>query len=300
MCKDVLYFFMFAINTHCILPHPILQPYVRCFAVRRFDTEGHEIPKPMIANHEMTMAFFFQSRLFNFKAIDKNAIPYVVKKNRFTESCFAGAQTFTKGSAIFKGSITLLNIHFKPVGFFHIFNICPKELVDKLGDIEDILSNEFICLQEQMHEAATCGESLTLLENFLIQKILSQKPKYRHKGITGASNFLLQKKGTYAIKRLANQCNMTLQTFEVQFAEQVGLNPKCFSRLLRFGSAVETKLYQPFRRWTDIANICGYYDQTHFIKDFKEFTFLSPKKFFKTMHPISETFDDDRNAAFTI
>jgi AraC-like DNA-binding protein len=291
--KSLFSVFMFTVDTHCILPGPMLQPYVRCFAMRHFDTDGRLLPKTMLVDHEMSMVFFLHSKLFGFDAIDKKAPAYIVKENGYAECCFTGPQTFIKGAVIFKGVTTLLNIHFKPVGFFHIFNIRPQELIDKMVDNEELLSKEVLLVQEQLHEAPTLKDCITLLEKFLINKIVSQKPKYRHRGIVWAADLLIQQKGFCSIKKLAHHCNMTLQTFEVQFIEQVGLSPKIFSRLLRFGLAVDLKLYQPDKSWTQIAHTCGYFDQAHFIKEFKKFTFLTPNKFIKTMHPVLENFDSD-------
>jgi AraC-like DNA-binding protein len=279
------------VYTRYILPHPLLLPYVRCFAVRKFDTGDCEFPKAMIADHEMTMAFFLHSKLFEFTAFDKDIIPYTVNKNGYAECCFAGLQTSTKGFLVFKGLTTLLNIHFKPTGFFYIFNISPKELVDKMDDTKSILSNEILLLHEQMHESNNISDCVVLLENFLIKKLISQKPHYKHTGISDACDFLINKKGMYCVKQLASDYNTTVQTLEVQFTEQVGIDPKYFCRVLRFNTAVNTKLYNPNKSWTDVAYSCGYYDQAHLIKDFKEFTLLSPRNFMITIHPPFENFE---------
>lgn len=279
---------MFTVDTYCTLPHRVLQAYVRCFAVRNFDMGEKELPKPMIADHEMTMAFFIKCKLYGFVSMDINNPSYLLKKSDVPECRFTGIQTFSKGFAIFKGPTTLINIHFKPVGFYYIFNIKPEELVNKLGDSEDVLSTEILSVNEKMNEASCIDESIKLLEHFLIKKLLSQKSKYRHEGIISASDFLVNQKGLYCISKLASLCNMTLQTFEVQFTEQVGINPKYFCRLLRFGLAVKLKMYRPFKNWNEIANMCGYYDQNHFNKEFKEFTSLTPKKYLPVMKPVFE------------
>jgi len=245
----------------------------------------------MLSDHEMTMVFFYHSKLFGFDGIDNKAVPYQVKKEGPSEICYTGVQTTTKGFVIFKGPTTLINIHFKPTGFFHIFNIRPAELVDKMGDCEDILSGEIVSLQDKMHAAGTIQEAVNILEQYLIRKMSSQNTKYRHKSISHVADFLIKQQGMYSIKKLAYHCNMTIQTFEVQFLEQVGINPKYFSRILRFVLATNIKLYQPFKSWTEIANMCGYYDQAHFIKEFKEFAFVSPKKYMLTMNPIFENFE---------
>ena len=279
---------MFTVNTKCILPHPVLQPYVRCFAVRSFDTGEMKFPKAMIADHEIIMIFFLRSKLFDFEPFNKSICPHIVTQD--SQCCFSSILTSTKGFIIFKGPVTILNIHFKPVGFFHIFNIRPKELIDKMDDNQTILSNEIVLIHEQMQYAKTIGDSINIIQLYLIKKLTSQKPRYKHLGIVGASELLLQHHGLYPITKLASACNITLQTFEVQFEEQVGINPKYFSRLLRFGLAVNTKLYNPTNSWTDVAHSCGYFDQMHLIKEFKEFTELSPKNFMEAIHPPVENF----------
>ena len=281
------------VYTQCILPHPLLQPYVRRFVIRKFDTGDCEFPKPMIADHEMTITFFLHCKLFEFTPFNKDIIPYTVNKHGIAECCFAGIQTSTKGFVVYKGPTTLLTIHFKPTGFFHIFYISPKEIVDKMGDSKNILSNEILLLHEQMQELNKISDCVILLENFLIKKLISQKPCYKHTGISEASDFLINKKGMYCIKQLASDYNMTVQTLEVQFTEQVGIDPKYFSRILRFNTAVNTKLYNPLKSWTDIAYTLGYYDQAHLIKDFKEFTLLSPRNFMITIHPPFENFQEN-------
>ena len=71
---------------------------------------------------------------------------------------------------VFKGLTTLLNIHFKPEGFFHIFYLSPKEIVDKIDDSKNILPNEILLLHEQMYESNNISDCVILLENFLIKK----------------------------------------------------------------------------------------------------------------------------------
>ena len=282
---------MLSVKTLCLLPNPVLSPFIKHYAVRIFDTGQQEMPKPMLADHEITMAFFLRCRIHDFRPLDHSAPVYSLNKRSEADCYFIGPQTLSKGFVIFKGEITLINIHFKPAGFINIFNISPREIKDCIGNTEDILSREVHLLQEQLHEGEYISECIQILEKFLVKKLLSHKFKYRHLSIQKASDYLIKEKGLFPIKELAHHSNMTIQTFEVQFVEQIGMSPKLYARLIRFGWAVELKLYQPAKSWTEIAHICGYYDQNHFVKEFKEFTLLSPNKFLKTMHPIVEDFE---------
>ncbi len=72
---------------------------------------------------------------------------------------------------------------------------------------------------------------------------------------------------------------MSVRTFERRFTEQVGVAPKMYLKLFRLNQALHLRLLSPAKSWTAIAHECGYFDQMHFIKDFKQFTGLTPTQF---------------------
>jgi AraC-like DNA-binding protein len=276
------------VKTYCIQPAQILQPYINHYAIRKFDTKDEELAKPMLADHEMTMVFFLTSKLHEFRRVaDSNASGSTGSYHQ-AACCFIGVQTTTKGFAIFRGDTTILVIHFKASGFLKIFGISPKEVVDCMGNNDEILSKEIQVVHDEMQEGKTFADSVRVLEKYLVKKLSANKYKYKHPGVAVAGHFLIQKKGMLPILELAHHCNMTLKTFELQFTDQVGIGPKHFARLVRFGWVVEIKANQPKKSWTEISNICGYFDQNHLIKDFREFTSMSPNQFLKAMHPLAE------------
>jgi AraC-like DNA-binding protein len=284
---------MHLVKTFCILPNPILSPYIRHYAIRVFDSGHQEMVKPMLADHEITMAFFLRCKIHDFRPLESSIPIYTLRKSYDADCYFIGLQTSAKGFAIFKGETTLLNIHFKPVGFMNIFNISPKEIKDRIDDSEDILSREVNLIHEELHDGRDFTECIQILEKYLIKKLTSYKLKYKHPSIRSAADYLIKEKGLYPIRQLAYHCNMTLQTFEVQFTEQVGIVPKLYSQLVRFGWTVELKLNNPTMSWTEIGHTCGYYDQNHLVKEFKKFSTLTPNKFLEKMHPIVENYEFD-------
>jgi AraC-like DNA-binding protein len=279
---------MLPVKTRCILPNPILRPYIRHYAIREFDSGQHEMAKPMLADHEISMAFFLRCKIHDFRPLESTTPVYTLNKSSEADCYIIGPQTFSKGFAIFKGETTLLNIHFKPVGFLNIFNIPPREVKDRIVDSEDILSSEVRLIHEELQEGKDFNECIEILEKYLIQKLMSHKSKYRHPSIQGVADFLIHEKGLVPVQDLACHCNMTLQTFEVQFTEQVGIVPKLYSQLVRLGRTIELKMSSPKESWTNIGLTCGYYDQNHLVKEFKKFTSFAPNKFFEKMHPVIE------------
>lgn len=274
--------------TRCIVPHKILQPYIRCFAIRQFDAGEDGFPKIIIADHEITVSLFVRSRPPKYEPSEKGE--YGFAGNLSIACHFIGLQNSTKGLLVFRGDTKILCIHFKPAGFIHLFNISPKEIFNKLGEVEALLSNEITTLYDRIQEQKSLSQGLCLLEKYLIRKLLTRKARYRHSAIRMASDFLISRKGIYPIKKLAYDCNMTMQTLETQFTDQVGTDPKSFCGIVRFNTAVNMKLYNPAMLWTSVAHSCGFYDQMHLIKDFKKFTSLSPKNFLRLINPPIETF----------
>ncbi len=70
-----------------------------------------------------------------------------------------------------------------------------------------------------------------------------------------------------------------MRQFERKFKQFSGFSPKLFSRIIRFQSAIK-KYDDKKMPLTEIAYECGYYDQSHFIHDFKEFSGYSPMQYF--------------------
>jgi AraC-like DNA-binding protein len=58
--------------------------------------------------------------------------------------------------------------------------------------------------------------------------------------------------------------------------DRIGMSPKAFARVIRFSAAYRLHEERPGLRWTDIAYRCGYFDQMHLIRDFRDFAGMPP------------------------
>lgn len=81
------------------------------------------------------------------------------------------------------------------------------------------------------------------------------------------------------VEALAKQVFQSTRQFERTFKQFAGFNPKLFSRIIRFQTALG-EYHNKDKSLTEIAYECGYYDQSHFIQDFKEFSGHNPKEYF--------------------
>ena len=99
----------------------------------------------------------------------------------------------------------------------------------------------------------------------------------------------------------ASKCNEVMAAFNgtqkhliAQFRKYIGLNPKHFQRILRFNDVFAKMQANQFLSWSDIAYLCGYSDQSHFIREFKNFSGFSPEEFLR------EDFEDETDNFFPL
>jgi len=260
------------VTTTEILPCPVLQSYVRCYTLREFDTMGADFMKPLPANHEVIMSFILSGSLDTAGLACTDVIPGSGKY-------ITGLQTAYFGSLIYNGNIRFFTIQFRPNGFYKLFNIPLDLITQKIYEASDVIGG-IRTYSERLHEA----EDLITLKNcsdeFLLEHLVKSKANDPYNSITSASA-LLFRNPNINIKKLAYEANMNLKSFELKFTRQVGLPPKLFARITRFNYALLMKTKNTLKNWTDIAHKCGYYDQMHFIKEFKQFAGDTPVNFYK-------------------
>jgi len=259
-------------------PSPLLQPFVKSYSLRQFNTAEEAVCRPVYALHEMYLTFYLDGK----PPLPQNYLGTDGEKFVF------GLQTCFQGLVNFQGYNRLFSIVFKPTGFFRLFGIPPTHFTDAVYGADTIFSRNMDRLQTQLQEAARFGQMVRYVEQLLLSYLFHSKAKDPHNSITATASLLLRNCGKTNIEWLAREANMSLKTFERAFTAQVGTGPKLFARIARFNTALDLKMAQANRDWTSIAHHCGYFDQVHFIKEFKSFAGDTPSRFFKTSPPPME------------
>jgi len=81
---------------------------------------------------------------------------------------------------------------------------------------------------------------------------------------------------------LAAQSYLSSSQFERQFKHYMAISPKAYARIVRFGSLQAALLVNPSIRLADLADVYGYSDQAHLIREFKSFAHCTPRDFAAT------------------
>ena len=90
------------------------------------------------------------------------------------------------------------------------------------------------------------------------------------------------------VRELTRELGMSERRFVEVFTSEVGLKPKLFSRIQRFQRALARIPGNPGTDWGNLALDCGYFDQAHFINDFREFSGLSPGDYVRLLRELRQ------------
>lgn len=171
-------------------------------------------------------------------------------------------------------NFSIFGVYLYPFALPQLFNIPSYITTNHHPDIETLLGQTGKQLQEQMLLAKTTAQRIAITTQFLENRLLQQQPK----PIYLAIKQVLQGNEVANINQLAYSFNLSTRQFERKFKEQAGFSPKLYSRIARFHKALQH--YGTTLPLTEIAYNCGYYDQSHFIRDFKAFSGHHPKTYF--------------------
>jgi len=264
------------VQTLELVPAPPLQDYIRCYNLRQFDTKGEEMRKAIPAVPGMFLSFWLSAAPVHLVTGDK-ITPVNVRERQLL-----GMQSGYIGHLAFSGRYQLLGIEFKGGGFHRIFGLPAREITDELLEGDAVLGSRMGQLQEQFQAAGSYQELKELADSFFLDALFKNQTAGDLR-IDKVLHHISDAKAPIDIEWLAEQANMSLRSFEQKFTEQVGLTPKLYSRILRFNHALALKIAMPEKKWTTIAHTCGYYDQMHFIKDFKTFAGSTPNIFLRQL-----------------
>jgi AraC-like DNA-binding protein len=126
-------------------------------------------------------------------------------------------------------------------------------------------------IRERLHAAGSAADRLALFEAALGARL----PRVR--GIDPlVADALARFDECSPVGAVVRDCGYSHRHFTAVFREAVGLKPKTYCRLLRFGRALDRLAAEPGIAWADLAAAEGYADQPHFNREFRDFAGLSP------------------------
>jgi len=174
---------------------------------------------------------------------------------------------------------SMLGVHFRPGGAFPFLGVPACEMADTHVDLAMFWGPSAAELRERLCLAATPEERFLLLEAVLVRR-LRQPPK-RHGAVSFALDAFERTDMDVSVRTVAQRVGLSQRRFIQVFAAEVGLTPKLYGRVRRFQRARKLVGKVAAPDWAGIAAACGYFDQSHLIRDFRAFSGLSPTAYLR-------------------
>ncbi len=257
-----------------IQPTSLLAPYIKNYwflkTVSNSATLARTVPTGM-----MNLIFHRGNRLLS------------VHDNELHPRAFLGGHEKTFADLEYSGQVDMISIVFHPTGvraFFNLPIIITNNLRLTADDLED---KELSLLENSLTSTEDDQMCILLIEQFLLKR-LTRLVEYNLNRIETAIRLI--NSGQTDVAALADAACLSRKQFNRIFSEYVGSNPKEFSRTIRFQRALHILETQPKISLTALTYECGYFDQSHLIKEFKTLSGYTPTEYIATCPPHSDYF----------
>lgn len=256
-------------NYQTFQPHQDLASLVSCYWTLEIPAQASAQRQRIIPDGTIEMAFILGDDIKRFTENDAFILqPRAMVLGQTIEPFYIEPT----------GYVNTFAIRFYPYGFANFVTIPIKELANKETPLASLFGAETAkALEQKIIKAANNEQRIEIIENFLLAR-LNEKATI-DKIVQSTVDSLLATNGNASIKALLKEDFAKRRQLERKFRAQIGISPKQLGKVIRIQTALKLLLNQEPENLTNIAYQCDYYDQAHFIKDFKEFTGINPKAF---------------------
>ena len=249
-----------------ILPSPDLQPWIRCFWTLSGDA-GTPYVERVLPDGCVEWVFHYES---DFQRLVDGV--YQVQPRSMVAGQIGRYIMLRSG-----GKTEVLGVRFQTWGAFAFFPCPAFELNEQSYTLEEVFGKEGKVIEAQVLDRNPM-EAIGWLQGFFRHQLkqISWEEEQKLKTVLA----WCRPDHRMSVSDLADNLGWSSRHLERRFQDLVGLSPKRVSGILRLQRVLHHAREQPDQRLTELAYQSGYYDQAHFIREFKSFAGVTPKAFF--------------------
>jgi AraC-like DNA-binding protein len=257
-------------------PRPVLQPYVECFWSRVSGLPAGSRSSATPDSH-LVLPDGCIDIIFDFS-------DYAVE-GELSQGADPVAGAFAVGTMTHPllvrsaGRLRFVGVRFKPGQSHRFLGIPASEVTNLRVGLEDLWSAEAKDLAERLSELGEPHLQVLELQEHL-ERMLRIRDLPDDRYITAIISQVTARRGEISVEQLARTAGITRQHLGRKFDYYVGVSPKLFIRLIRFRSLIEQAALVGVKDLSLVALDHGYYDQAHMTHDFREFSGVSPARYF--------------------
>lgn len=249
-----------------IIPSDKLKPYIRYFVISENAVEN---TYKIFPSTSLVIGFQYRGQLS------------AIKNSGEIDLATAGITGISDSYHVFKNSANIgtILVFFNEIGL-SFFTSCPaNELFNQSVSLENIFTKYAIKeAEEKLSLAKTDKQRIYIVEQFLLSQL---KDIQSDKLIIEAVKLIYQSKGTIKIADLSRRLFTSQSPLEKRFRKLVGTTPKKFASIVRFNTALDS--IDNSKSLIDICYENNFFDQAHFIKDFRQYTGDTPEHFKRSL-----------------
>ncbi|WP_206604245.1 DUF6597 domain-containing transcriptional factor [Aquimarina sediminis] len=271
---------LYLVNQKIFAPNSDLEDFVKCYWTLEGSKDETPQKNTIVPDGTMKLIFHYGDLYRHYPKSDSSILlprsfligqltkPYVVEPT---------------------GETGIFFVRFHPNGFLPFTTIPIKEMENTAVTLEKLFGESGLEIEQKIINANTNMERIDLIQSFLINRLTDDK--LIDKIVQSTIETITTANGQLSINELSKQTELNRRFLARKFSSTIGLSPKQLSKIVRLQTTLKTLLTKDVSKLTDLAHENEYFDQAHFIKDFKEFTGLTPKEFYGDHLKMSLIFD---------
>ena len=268
-------------SVHFATPSNILAPYIkRYWAIENRLDKGEKCVQRIIPTGLTELLLYFTPR------------PKVLNSNRYLSHNVALYGHHNNFYDIeLSGELSVFSIVFEPQGLMQFFKFPLHEICNQNVPLQYINGQAGRDLEEKMAEANTFQQRVNIAEIYFYNLLKNNYMDFEFRRINHVVELIKKTHGTINVSLLASKACLSRKQFERIFSQQIGISPKQYMKIIRFQYAIFQKQQNNDLSMTELIYESGYFDQPHFINDFKSFCGLTPKQYFTENEACSDFFE---------
>jgi AraC-like DNA-binding protein len=178
---------------------------------------------------------------------------------------------------------SVIGVAFKAGGAFPFLRLPAGELRDTTVSLDTLWGAAAIDLRDRLLEAPTHRDRFEILERALLAEL--NRGFDRHAAVGFALRRFMTEPQVSTVAGVTDQIGLSPKRFIQVFRDETGFTPKVFCRIRRFQQALGLMDARKSVEWANVALDCGYFDQAHFIHDFRAFSGINPTAYLARRTP---------------
>lgn len=260
-----------------IKPSPVLAPYIRHYWILQDDAVNPVSERTLPIG--CIQLVFHKGKQLLFQ-----------NESKLQPQTFICGQSVGFYDVVSTGRIEMITVVFQPYAakaFLHIPGYLLRGLNVAADEVED---RELSDLSKRVEDTVDNGACIHLIEQFLLRRLCSFSD-YNLKRMTAVLH-KIDETPCLSIAQLSDIACLGNKQFGRVFADFVGATPKEFLRIVRMQRALAMLQQEVTLPFVQVAYECGFYDQSHMIKEFKLFSGYTPAEYLSVCAPYSDYFSD--------